>query len=337
LSNLFTTVIATTNPPILLGVGTVGGTTATNVALSFTPGSVTFFTNHTLVYLPVSCPVNPTATFGGIERIRFVRRDYDSLIGQAWEPVTNDYTLLELTNSAIVPRHVQRIVPRPDFLFTAADLVANLAVTYSNTVANSTETLSLTETVPALGKSDVIRTINYNQTARPGNTAGPGTIESPLVLPTLMIFNKIGPLFENDNLVGGTNGFFMTDQNQHPFLALSWGSFDGSTNAPEVYPNGTTIAQLESLETGPAIITSGLPNATVGATYSAQFTAIGGQPGYTWALAPNSAGLPSGLNLSSDGKITGIPTSPAAIYDFSVRVTDSLGAFKDLPFTISIF
>ena len=97
----------------------------------------------------------------------------------------------------------------------------------------------------------MVRTINYNQSARPGNDAGPGTIESPLVLSTLMIFNKIGPLYENNNLIGGTNGFFMTDQNQNPFLSLSWGSFDGSTNAPEVYPNGTSLAQLEALLTGP--------------------------------------------------------------------------------------
>lgn len=332
LSNLLTTVVATTNFPTLIVTG------VTNTAITFIPGSVNFFTNHIVVYLPVTCPVNPVGTFGGVEKIRFIRRDYDSLINQAWDPVTNDYTMFELTNSAMVPRHMQRAVPRPDFLFTAADLALDFAFSYTNTVAGAIETVNLTAAVTgALGKFDVVRTINYNQNARPGNNAGPGTIESPLVLPTLMVFNKVGPLYENNNLVGGTNGFFMTDQNQNPFLSLSWGSFDGSTNAPEVYPNGTTIAQLEALLTGPAITTSGLPTAPLGVNYSVQLTAVGGQPSYTWSLAPGSPALPAGLNLSSDGKITGIATGPAAIYDFTIRVTDSASAFKDSAFTITVF
>jgi hypothetical protein len=332
LSNLLTTVIATTNPPIVIATG------VTNAAVTFIPGSVSFFTNHVVVYLPVTCPVNPVGTFAGIEKIRFIRRDHDSLINQPWDPVTNDYTLLELTNFAIVPRHMQRAVPKPDFLFTATDLALSFNFTYSNTVAGATETLNLTAALTgALGKYDVVRTINYNQSARPGNNAGPGTIETPLVLPTLMIFNKVGPLYENNNLVLGTNGFFLTDATQNPFLSLSWGSFDGSTNAPEVYPNGTTIAQLEALVTGPAITTSGLPTANIGANYSAQLTALGGQPPYTWSLSPTSAGLPAGLNISTSGLISGIPTGPGAIYDFSIRVTDSAGAFRDSAFTITVF
>jgi len=239
----------------------------------------------------------------------------------------------------MVPRHMQRTVPKPDFLFTAADLALNLAFTYSNTVAGATEFVNLTETVNGvLAKYDVVRTINYNQSARPGNNAGPGTIETPLILPTLMIFNKVGPLYQNNNLVlGSTNAFFIEEPNQTPFLSLSWGSFDGSTNAPEVYPNGTTLAQLEALLTGPAITTSGLPTANIGVNYSAQLTALGGQPPYTWSLSPTSAGLPAGLNISSSGLITGIPTGPGAIYDFSIRVTDSTGVFKDSAFTITVF
>ncbi len=335
LSNLFSQVIATTNPPTVISNTVVGGT---NSVITFIPGSVTFFTNRVLVYLPVSCPVDPIATYGGVERIQFVRRDYDSLINQAWDPVTNEYTLLELTNSMEFPRHMQRAVPKPDFLFTAADLAFDLAFTYSNTVAGATETFSLSSTANGfIGMFDVIRTINYNQTARPGNLAGPGTIESPNILPALMIYNKVGPLYENDNLLLGTNSFFLNEGTQNPFLNLSWGSFDGSTNAPEVYPNGTSIGELEALLTGPATTVSSLPSANIGVNYFAQLTATGANPPFTWALAPGSAGLPAGLNLSSVGLISGMPTGPAAIYDFTVRVTDSTGAFRDVAFTISLF
>lgn len=332
LSNLLTTVVATTNPPTA-AVAAVG---VTNLAVTFTPGSVTFFTNHALVYLPVTCPVDPVGTFGGVEHIQFIRRDYDSLINQAWDPVTNDYTLMELTNSTIIPRRVQRAVPRPDFLFTAADLVGNTAFSYSNTVAGATE--SLTVTLNGFGKYDVFRTINYNQNARPSNLAGPGTIESPLILPTLMIFNKIGPLYLNSNDLLTTNSsFFLDETTQVPFLALSWASFDGTTNAPEVYPNGTSISQLETLLTGPQPTTSGIPSANVGASYSVQLTATGGQPPYTWSLAPGSPGLPAGLALTSDGLISGTPTGPSAIYDFTVRVTDSTGAFRDIQYSLTVF
>jgi hypothetical protein len=338
LSNLFTQVIATTNLPtqITTGGGTNGLAGGTNAAVAFTPGSVTFFTNHALVYLPVSCPVNPEGTFAGVEKVRFIRRDYDSLINQFWDPVTNDYTLLELTNSALMPRHMRRAVPKPDFLFTAADLALNTGLSYSNTVAGTTESLQLSGALNGpLGMFDVVRTINYNQSARPPNLAGPGTIESPLVLPTLMIYNKIGPLYENNNLGLSTN-FFIGELDQNPFLNLSWGSFDGTTNAPEVYPNGTTIEELEGLLTGPAITISGLPTAIIGANYSAQLTAAGGQAPYTWTLAPGSAGLPDGLMLTPDGQISGSANGPAAIYDFTVRVTDSTGATKDLAFTITV-
>jgi len=335
LSNLFSQVIATTNPPVAVSNVVVGGT---NAVITFIPGSVNFFTNRVLVYLPVSCPVDPVATYGGIEKIQFIRRDYDSLINQAWDPVTNEYTLMELTNSMEIPRHMQRAVPKPDFLFTAADLAWDLGFTYSNTVANTTESFSLSATVNGgLGMFDVIRSINYDQTARPGNLAGPGTIVTPTILPTLMIFNKVGPLYANDNLLLTTNGFFLGEQTQYPFLNLSWGSFDGSTNAPEVYPNGSSITQLESLLTGPATTVSSLPSATIGVNYFAQLTATGANPPFTWSLAPGSAGLPAGLNLAANGFITGTPTGPAAIYDFTVRVTDSLGAFRDVEFTISVF
>src|SRR5882724_6929847 len=315
LSNFFTTVIATTNPPTAIVSG------VTNVAITFIPGSVSFFTNHVVIYLPVTCPVDMQARFEGVERLRFIRRDYDSLLNQAWEPVTNDYTLNELTNSMIVSRHIRRVVPKPDFLFTAADLGFSTSVTYSNTVAGATETLNLT-VAPGVGKSDVIRTINFNQTARPGNNAGPGTIESPFILPTLMIYNKMGPLYFNSTAFGLVNtnaGVTIGEPQQTPLLALSWGSFDGTTNSPEVYPNGHSIEELESLVIGPAITTTSLPNASIGVNYSAQFSATGGQPPYTWSLSPGSLGLPAGLNLGSDGSITGTPNGPAGIYDFTVR------------------
>jgi hypothetical protein len=328
LSNLLTTVVATTNLPTLIA------TTVSN-AVTFIPGSVTFFTNHAVVYLPVSCPVDSTGNFGGVERIQFVRRDYDAIISQTWDPVTNDYVLPEFVTDtkSIVLRHMQRRVPRPDFLFSAADLNSATSISYTNTVDGVPETFTfaLTGFIAAFD----VRSINF-RSVNIQHLAGPGTIEGPLVLPTLLIFNKLAPLFLNGTANLSTNSFIVADETtQIPIVG--WGSFDGTTNAPTVYPNGTSIAALEALLTGPSATTRLLPNASIGADYTAQLAAIGGQAPYTWSLAPGSPGLPDGLSLSSDGQITGNPNGPASIYDFTVRVTDSLGAFSDTAYTITVF
>ena len=83
--------------------------------------------------------------------------------------------------------------------------------------------------------------------------------------------------------------------------------------------------------------TSSLPDGNVGQLYSGQLAAKGGTAPYTWSLAPNSPGLPGGLQLNSDGSITGVPSGPSAIYDFTVRITDSAGKSRDVQYTITIF
>jgi hypothetical protein len=57
--------------------------------------------------------------------------------------------------------------------------------------------------------------------------------------------------------------------------------------------------------------------------YNVTFTAAGGQPPYAWTLAPGSAGLPTGLNLSSGGVISGTPTQRGTFVNIIVRLTDS--------------
>lgn len=349
LSNIFPQVIYTTNLPATNGLAGA----ATN-SITFTPGTISVFTNDTLIYLPISCPSNTPAIRQGIEKISFIRRDYDSLISQFWNPVTNDYTLVELDaqKSTYDPRRMERIVLRPDFLYSAADLATGTGFTLSNgiLVTNFTGSNVFTETAsftiapgPGVGVFDTFRLTAYDETQRPGTLAGPGTIVSPFVLPTTFVFNEVGPIYENDTALILTNALFIGEATAIPFFDISWGSFDGTTNAPTVYPNGTDIVQLENLLTGPFVVTSTLPPATEGANYSAQLSATGGQPPYTWSLSPGSAGLPSGLTLTSDGQISGTPQpgtsggGGSTIYDFSVRLTDSAGAFKDQAFTITVF
>lgn len=330
LSNMLTTVTGVTNLPIITSNAP---TTGTNAVITFTPGSVTFLTNHTLIYLPVTCPVDRIAQHGGVDRLQFVGRAYDPISSQLWDPITNNYTLVELdeTNDVYVERHFSRRVPRPDFLFTTADFSSqNTVVAYSNTVDNATFTFTLT--VTGVGSSLGFITFAYDETAHTGNTAGPGTIIDNNILPSLFILNREYPVFQN---VQSSGAFFTTEADQ--LVISAWGSFDGTTNAPVVYPNGSALGELENIIRGPAPATPTLPDGNVGVNYFAQLAAKGGTPPYTWSLAPTSPGLPAGLNISSNGQITGIPSGPAAIYDFTVRITDSAGKFRDVQYTITIF
>ena len=333
LSNALTTVTPVTNAPVQ-----APGPTTNSV--TFTPGSVVFQTNHTVVYLPVTCPLDSLGNRGGMDQIQFIRRDYDGVTGQLWDPLTNDYTLVEvnLTNSTSAVRHFQRRVVRPDFLFSAADFSSpNFTITYSNTFEGATGNFTFT---PAPGGTIAIAVFEdflFDETGRNGHENGPGTIFSSDPLPELYIFNRQAPTFENlSATTGTTNSFlFVTQETQSPFDA--WAAFDGTTNAPLLFPNGTTFQDLQNLILGPASATPFLPDANIGALYSAQLAAKGGTPPYIWALAPTSPGLPAGLNISSDGKITGTPTGPSAIYDFTVRITDSAGVFRDVQYTITLF
>jgi hypothetical protein len=62
-----------------------------------------------------------------------------------------------------------------------------------------------------------------------------------------------------------------------------------------------------------------LPDGQIGQTYAVAFSASGGTEPYTFMLL---GVLPPGLSLSTDGKLTGTPTS-SGTFSFSVNVTDS--------------
>ncbi|MDI3257129.1 MAG: S-layer homology domain-containing protein [Kyrpidia sp.] len=69
-----------------------------------------------------------------------------------------------------------------------------------------------------------------------------------------------------------------------------------------------------------SITTTSLPDATAGSDYTATLQASGGTPPYTWSLADGS--LPAGLTLTSDGTITGTPTTADTV-TFTVQAADS--------------
>ena len=324
LGTLFTNVVATTN---IIASTPIGGDTNQTVTVS----TITYFTNNWLIYLPVTCPENTVALRQGVERVQFQRRDFDSLIGAFWAPATNRYTLVELTNNALRPQLIERVVRRPDFLFTASD--QGLPNTYNGTV---------------------LRDINFNRGVTNGLVAGPGTVTSP----TTINFNKIGASYWNlldFNLFNSSllSPLFVSDETT-AIQGILWASFDGTTNAPVLYPNGTSLASFVSqlflrVSTQPAAVNNNgiaqLPDGNHGAAYLNTLSVTGGLQPYTWSLAPGSSGFPGGLNfvnVTNTGESiqlstgAGTLTAAPATYDFTVRVTDAASRFVDMPFALTI-
>lgn len=84
-----------------------------------------------------------------------------------------------------------------------------------------------------------------------------------------------------------------------------------------------------------AVATDALPGAFLNTPYFHFLTATGGVPPYSWSLA-SGAELPPGLTLSSDGVISGTPTSVGANFGFAVTVTDSVGVSMAKVLSLSV-
>jgi hypothetical protein len=265
---------------------------------------VEYSTNHAFLVSAVVCETNSVALRQGIEKVTFVRRDYDSLLNRYFNPITNYYTLYAVTNNQIIPQRVQRVVTEPDFVFDAADLtgVGGPPLFHGTT----------SRQVPNF-------TVATNSVSGQG-LLGPGTIE-PVVTFT---FNTVGPLYIN---LGP--GDELDKQ-----LTYIWGSYDGSTNAPVVYPIGTSVYDLENMALI-SITNPSLADGNVNTAYSEQLSVMGGTAPYAWSLRPQSAGLPAGLSLSPSGMIDGTPLQ-AGVYDIVVRLTDSGARFVDRALTLKI-
>jgi hypothetical protein len=314
LGTLFTNVVATTNLVFA----------TSNSAGYFTSQSlVTYSTNHVfLAKFPICVSgtstggvANATGLYGGIEKIQFVKTAFDSLLGQTFQPITNSYTMTFVIGGQPVTQTFERVVTTPDILFTVADLTA------PNPPAARMSVLSAIRTDP-----------NFNMRNIPNGLAGPGTIDPT----TTITYNKVGAVFENGP-AASTNVFLnQASQNE----SLAWASFDGTTNAPVVYPN-TDFGNLENqILAQLTVLTNGLP-LPIGTNTEAYptntFTAAGaayvpliGQ--LTWS----ATGLPSGLVVSSGGVLSGTPSDNAGTYDFILQVADenSRTIYWTLPITI---
>jgi hypothetical protein len=316
-----TNVTTTTN--LILSVTNIAAGATNLLGEAYNQFRIDYFTNHYYVVFPVNCLANTTALRQGMNSVTFVKADFDSLLGTFFTPFTNEYVLNVITNGMIVPQRMRRTISTPDLLFSAADLAAGPANGPPNVAYN-----------PMVLR----RNINYNQgNILPGSgLAGPGTID-PGPAQMSFIFNKVGPLFLNTGQVS-TNEFIDELNGAGIF---QWGSFDGTTNAPIVYPNDVSIANLQNqmlIQISPAFLQDGAVNMPYSAQLTAQAAVSNWVPPYSWSIAPGSQGLPPGLTISTSsgtGVISGSPTQ-SGFFDFVVRLTDSTGQTTDRNYYITV-
>lgn len=313
------TVLAMTNLLTVAATNTAttaGTSTATN--LTSYVYLVTYFTNYSYVINPVTCTTiaGATGTYEGIEKIAFVGTNYDSLLGQYFYPITNNYVMKVVTNNQVQVQYLQRIITTPDYLFSASDQIAG------------------PNGIPVVGIDT--EGLTFDQADVPAGLAGPGTITAP----TTISFEKGGPVYFNSygDVMNGTPYFTEnpgSDIVDEYYLGsyFVWASFDGTTNAPEVYPNGTSIDNLD-YQILVTVTPTTVPGGQNGVAYHpVTFTATSSffaQP-YTWS----ASNLPPGLNLLPNGVLSGTPTQSGS-FVFTLTLTDNLSRSVQWLYSITI-
>jgi hypothetical protein len=165
-----------------------------------------------------------TAMRGGRDKITFKRVDFDGLLG-TFTPFTNYYEDTFYTNGFEVTQYLERPLVAPDILFDAGDLQGG----DGDDAIVAFENLS-TAWIPAA-----------NTNGGGGLKLGPGIIPpADAAGPSFVVtFNNVGEILWNtypvDNLDEATAS-----------IIRFWGSFDGSTNAPVVYPVGRDVRDVEA-------------------------------------------------------------------------------------------
>lgn len=208
-----------------------GSTGPTGVATSISSGGGSVGSSGGTVWRPVDnvqIVVDPTAGGGGVtnalttpfqneslragvDKVTFVQVDLDPLTRRTTRPIAVQYSERITTNGVSFTQRVERIINQPDILFSAADMGSTQAIPF-------VYRRSINFTQPARTATDVVNNPN-NALAYPGNINGPVDIT----------FNATGPHY----LTGDVNS--NQGDSQVGFL---WGSFDGTTNRPVVYPEG---------------------------------------------------------------------------------------------------
>ncbi len=160
---------------------------------------------------------NFVGVVGGVEKITFVRVGFDSVYGNTFTPVTYTYTIPYITNNQLSKLKVTRTVTAPDIIFAASNMVVS---------------------TPFFTDFELAKFGSF--IASPYASEGGGATPATIAPQELIVLNNAGPQYYN------YNPEFMDGLNYSAYPIFIWGSFDGTTNEPTVYPQGINLEDLET-------------------------------------------------------------------------------------------
>ncbi|MGO8773310.1 MAG: putative Ig domain-containing protein [Terracidiphilus sp.] len=133
---------------------------------------------------------------------------------------------------------------------------------------------------------------------------------------------------------GSSNNHFTFNWNTTPFNAgCYFFTLNLDSGQSETTTSPLTLLIFES-DTTPHILSTTLPTATAAIPYTNTIQESGGTGALTWSITAGA--LPSGMSLGpNSGTVAGTPTT-AGNYNFTVKVTDSLGNFGTQAFTLKV-
>ena len=207
-------------PTIALNTNSAAASSGGGYVIVFPPATGT--TNA--VVIGNTNTLQSVAVRGGIDQLRFTRVNFDSLIESIFNPVTNLYTDVFITNSVLTSQSVERVIATPDIVFGAQDLGVNV----------DGEPVTLLRT-------DTTGWTSFD--AQNGIIAEPGP---GIITPGIQIlFSDMFPFFLNETPAN-------LSENTYAAGNYVWASFDGSTNAPIVYPEYLhySLKDMQNINTG---------------------------------------------------------------------------------------
>lgn len=222
----YTNIIATTN--LVLSTNVVDN----GFLRPLVATEITYFTNVTYGVFPYALQDPPASVLrGGLGKITFERLTNAIITGTNFVH-TNSYSVAFMTNRfgviTTVTNEFRVLNTQPDILFRAADLGVLAPIGQPILIERS---ISLVSNA-ALNSVD------------PAGVGGPGNIFGP----TVVSFSNTGPVLFNQN-----PGLANEAQARGFGEGFVWGSFDGSTNPPIVFPRDITLEDVSLLINGGVI------------------------------------------------------------------------------------
>jgi hypothetical protein len=213
-----------------------------------------------------------------------------------------------------------------------------LAGTPAGPAGTSTFTVQVTDSGGNVATRQLSLTITASSTLTITTPAVPnGTVGTPYPTTTLTASGGSGTGYTWTVLSGAIPGLTLSSTGVLSGTPTTAGNYNltvqvrDSLNATASQLYAVTIALTAAL----AIDTQTLPGGSLNVPYSATISASGGAGGYVFTVVSGSGLLPTGLNLATNGSLTGTPTA-AGTFNFTVRVTDAQSNSAQRAYSITI-